>query len=68
MELLLLILLVVVVVAVLTGFSGYGCTTTVRRSRPTVVEEVVYEERPKVVEEVVEDVPAPRTRRRIVEY
>ena len=67
MELLLLIVLVLVVLAVFAGRPG-GPITTVRRPRPRVVEEIVYEERPEVVEEVVEEAPAPRTRRRIVEY
>jgi hypothetical protein len=68
MAFLLLILLAVVLVVVLT--SGIGPVTTVRRSRPRVVEEIVYEERPQVVEEVVDEVeaPRPRTRRRVVEY
>ncbi len=69
MELLLLIVLALVVVALLTGFSGFSDrVTTVRRSRPQVIEEIVYEDRPEVVEEVVDEVPSPRTRRRIVEY
>ena len=68
MELLLLIVLVLVVLAVVTSFSGFDRVTPVRRSRPRVVEEIVYEERPQVVEEVVDEVPAPRTRRRVVEY
>ena len=65
MELLLLIVLVLVALAV---FSAPRPVTTVRRSRPRVVEEIVYEERPRVVEEVVDEVQTPRPRRRVVEY
>ena len=66
MELLLVILLVLVVLALFAGRGGP--VTTVRRSRPRVVEEIVYEERPEVVEEVVDDVPPRRVaRRRVIE-
>ena len=68
MELLLLIVLVLVVAAMFSAFGGFDRVTTVRRSRPRIVEEIVYEDRPQVVEEVVEEPSAPRARRRVVEY